>query len=121
MGSEEMRYNVAEWRDTITKVVLGILLSNVVWIFFWGQSVATEQWVLENPAILKTIPTLRTDVTQISVNRAKIESLDKNQTELKVATTSLDKTVGELRVAIKELSTSVTGLQIAIAKGDSKR
>ena len=105
------------WKDTVVKVLIGVLISNIGWFTVWAQDVATKSWVEEHAPILRTLPTLTTDISRINIHREKIESLERNDIRVNQTMTALINSTSELKQVVQELTKEVNALKLEIAKG----
>lgn len=105
----------SNWKDTIFKVLVGIVISNAGWFTIWTQDVATKEWVRENPPILARLPALATRMQQVSDLESKVTWLEKNEVATNGTLTHLSETTKDLNIVIKELTREVASLKIELA------
>jgi len=115
-------YNTFEaWKDTVLKLLVGAMVSNILWIFFWAQGVATEQWVIDNPVIYRSIPNLRKAVDQVDANTVRIQTLEFSRIELAGSVQALEKSSNNLYSVVQELNKNMGDLRITIAKWNKEQ
>ena len=104
------------WKDTLLKVLIGVLVSSLGWFAVWAQDVATKSWIEENSAVILKVPSISSDLTRVNIHREKIEALEKNDIRITQTLETLTKTTERLQKTVMDLTHEVTALKIEIAR-----
>lgn len=106
------------WKDTLLKVLIGVLVSSLGWFAVWAQDVATKKWVEDNSEIILKVPSLSADLRRVNIHRDKIEALEKNDIRLAQILENLEHTTEQLQKTVVELTKEVMSLKIEIARAN---
>lgn len=100
-----------DWKDTVLKILVGIVISSTGWYFTWAQGVVTTeafstkmQELEKHPPILRAIPNLSEKVAQVSAQNEKLIAMQERQIRLVATIDELGRNVVDLKSAVKELT-----------------
>lgn len=108
------------WRDTLLKVLFGIMISNLAWFSVWAQDVVTKNWLEHNPPIFDVIPSIKEEVQQIKINSMRVSEVEKGQIRLTETVSNTNRTTEDLRKAVHQLTEQINQLNVKIATLDRK-